>query len=437
VLWITQTLSLFGTFVSQFAVNIWLTVEMYPRPADRPALALALTAATLASTAPLILAMPLAGAFADRHDRRRVMLAANAVLAALTSVLVALSLAHALALGPAVVLLAGYSCASAFHSAAFDSSYGLVVPESQMGRASGMMQTSYALSQVLAPALAATLIGLPALLRHGGVALPFFAALPSGVPFAFAADALTFAIAAATLAILRLPLPPPPDRAGASVWADVRVGVDWIVHRRPFLWLMSFGSLANLTFAPLMLLLPLLVRDRIMHDPTAHRLGYEGTLALANMSMGLGGIVGGVAMSVWGGLKRRRVYGMVAAMVVLGLGQAVAGLATSLWLMAAGLFLAELLVPALNAHSFLLWQELTPPELLARALSTRRFIAQVSFPIGAAIAGWIATGAEPWVIVVAAGLLLAAWCAAQLATPAFATLEDRLRAAAASPAARP
>jgi MFS family permease len=436
VLWATQTLSLFGTFVTQFAVNIWLTVEKYPRPEDRPALALGLTAATLASTAPLIIGMPLAGAFADRHDRRHVMLVANVVLTLLTSVLVGLVLAGALTLAVVVVLLVGYSLASAFHSAAFDSSYGLTVPEGQMGRASGMMQTSFALAQVLGPPLAATLIGVPALLRGRGLVIPFVATLRSGVPFAFATDALTFAVAAVALAGLRLPSSPRADRAGSSVWRDVREGIDWIVHRRPFVWLVSFGSLANFTFAPLMLLLPVLVRDRLSADPAAHRLGFEGSLALVNMCMGLGGIVGGVLMSVWGGLRRHRVLGMVGSMVFLGLGQVVAGLATSLAWMGAGLFLSELLIPALNSHSFMLWQELTPPELLARALSTRRFIAQISFPIGTAVAGWCAAVAEPWAIVTVSGLLLAAWCAVQLATPGFRTLEDRMRAAAGAPAAR-
>ena len=35
VLWSTQTLSLFGSFVSMFGVNIWLTRELYPDPSQR------------------------------------------------------------------------------------------------------------------------------------------------------------------------------------------------------------------------------------------------------------------------------------------------------------------------------------------------------------------------------------------------------------------
>ena len=43
-LWGSQTLSLFGTMISQLAVNVWLVRDLYPDPAQKPALALALTA---------------------------------------------------------------------------------------------------------------------------------------------------------------------------------------------------------------------------------------------------------------------------------------------------------------------------------------------------------------------------------------------------------
>ncbi|MCC6650012.1 MAG: MFS transporter [Candidatus Eisenbacteria bacterium] len=430
VLWSTQTLSLFGSFVTQFAINIWLTIEKYPLPGQRSELALALTVTTVAGTLPLIFFMPVAGAFADRHDRRRILLAANVVSALLTALLVALHATHTLTLWNAAAVLAGYALAGSFHSAAFDSSYALLVPERHMGRATGLMQTSFALSQVLAPALAATLVALPALARAGRVPLP--PTLSSGVPFAFAADALSFVAAAVAVALLRFPPAPPNESRGASVWHDTAEGFSWIARRPPLLWLISFGGLANFTFAPLMLLMPLLVRDRLAADCARHHLSYEGALALTNSLMGLGGVVGGIAMTAWGGLKTRRVYGMIGAMVLLGVGQLVAGLSTSVVAFSAGLFLAELLVPALNSHSFLLWQGLTPPGLLARALSVRRFIAQSAFPVGTMISGWLAARFEPWLIVSCAGAILAAWCAAQMLSPSFSTLEARLHESAAN-----
>ena len=427
ILWGSQTLSLFGTMVSQFAVSIWLARDLYPLAAQKPQLALALTATSFATAGPLIFAMPIAGAFADRHDRRRILITANTLLALLSLVLVALTATHHLVLPIAVLLLLGYSLLSSFHSAAFDSSYGRFVREGDLPRASGMMMTSFGLAQLLAPPLAAALIGLPVLLGGSGKLPPW---LVDGIPFAFAADAVSFGIAACTALALRFPAMPVVPGPRASLIADARAGLDWVLRRRPFVWLISFGSLANFTFAPLMVLLPLLARDHVAADAARHHMPFQNVLALVTTAGGLGGVLGGVAVSIFGLRRWRKTVVMAICLVMLGVGEVIAGLAPMVWGLATGMFVGELLVAPLNTASFTLWQSLTPPHMLARALATRRFIAQSAFPIGTVVAGWAAAVFEPWLVVALSGALLALWIAAQLAGPGFHTLEDRMREAA-------
>ena len=427
ILWGSQTLSLFGTMVSQFAVSIWLARDLYPLAAQKPQLALALTATSFATAGPLIFAMPIAGAFADRHDRRRILITANTLLALLSLVLVALTATHHLVLPIAVLLLLGYSLLSSFHSAAFDSSYGRFVREGDLPRASGMMMTSFGLAQLLAPPLAAALIGLPVLLGGSGKLPPW---LVDGIPFAFAADAVSFGIAACTALALRFPAMPVVPGPRASLIADARAGLDWVLRRRPFVWLISFGSLANFTFAPLMVLLPLLARDHVAADAARHHMPFQNVLALVTTAGGLGGVLGGVAVSIFGLRRWRKTVVMAICLVMLGVGEVIAGLAPTVWGLATGMFVGELLVAPLNTASFTLWQSLTPPHMLARALATRRFIAQSAFPIGTVVAGWAAAVFEPWLVVTLSGALLALWIAAQLAGPGFHTLEDRMREAA-------
>jgi len=428
-LWGSQTLSLFCTLVSQFAVNVWLARDLYPLAAQKPQLALALTATGIATTGPLIFGMPLAGAFADRHDRQRILVIANTFLAVLTAVLVGLAVTRSLTLPVAVTLLVLYALAGSFHSAAFDASYGRFVSQADLPRASGMMMTSFALAQMFAPPLAAMLVGLPVLLGRG---VPAW--LANGVPFAFAADGLTFVVAGIVAGVLRFP--PHPQRAAGPrghIIDDVRDGFRWILTRKPFLFLISFGSLANFTFAPLMVLMPLLARDRVAHDAALHHLRFEAVLALVNTAGGIGGVAGGIAVSAFGLKAQRKTMVMAACLVVLGVGQTIAGLATTVTMLAAGMFVGELLVAPLNTASYTLWQSLTPPHMLARALSTRRFIAQSAFPIGTAVAGWLAVAVEPWIVVACAGAVLALYSLVQLLMPGFRTLEDRMREAAARP----
>jgi MFS transporter, DHA3 family, macrolide efflux protein len=405
--------------------------DLFPLPSQKSELALALSATGVAMTAPLIFGMPLAGAFADRHDRRIILLRANLALALLSAVIVALLLANRLTLPLAVLLLAGYAFAGSFHAAAFDSGYGLLVPPERLPRANAMMMTSISLSQLLSPTLAATLVGLPALLG-GAERLPAW--LASGVPFAFAVDGLSFLVAALVASVIRFPkVPKRPDAAKTSLWGDVRAGFRWMIRRRPFLWLIANGSMVNLAFAALMLLLPLLVRDRLAADRAAHGLNFEAALALVNTAGGLGGVIGGVVLGIVGFRGVKKVTFMIGLLLLMGIGQVMVGLSTTIVFLAGALFLTELLIAPLNTASFTLWQSLTPPHMLARALSVRRFIAQSAFPLGTVLAGWLAAVIEPWIVVTIAGALLSIVCAVQFGMPGFFALEDRMRAAAARP----
>ena len=98
VLWLSQSVSTMVTMLTFFAINIWITQVLYPAPAQKRELALALAANGLAFALPTVFGAPLAGAWADRHDRRRTMLAMNLVAGALTATVIALMVSHRLGL---------------------------------------------------------------------------------------------------------------------------------------------------------------------------------------------------------------------------------------------------------------------------------------------------------------------------------------------------
>src|SRR5258708_4224013 len=103
------------------------------------------------------------------------------------------------------------AAAGAFHVAAFDASYAMLVPDSLLPRANGMMQTTWSISGVVSPALAAFIIALAALLpREVGAAIPV-AWMGNGTPLVIAIDALTFFLCAAVLLLVHVPSPTPSD----------------------------------------------------------------------------------------------------------------------------------------------------------------------------------------------------------------------------------
>ena len=113
--------------------------ELYPRPEQRPQLALALALINLAFALPVVFGAPLAGAWADRHDRRRTMLVMDAANGCLSLLLMGLIATQTLGLGLLVALSLLAGACGAFHNAAFDTSVSMPVPEKQLPRANGMM----------------------------------------------------------------------------------------------------------------------------------------------------------------------------------------------------------------------------------------------------------------------------------------------------------
>ncbi len=237
IIWITQSISVFGTALTFFALNIWLLQSLYPRPEQKPQLALAISAMSLCFAIPSVFGAPLAGAWADRHDRKRTMMAMDFASGLVSLSYMVLVFTGWLNLGILLALITLASALGAFHSAAFDTSYAMLVPKQQLPRANGMMTSIFSLSGILSPGVAAAIIAIPALARQNGLSLFTSGALASlhdGTSLAMGIDALTFFLASATLLFLFVPSPKRADvdqatgKVQKSIMADIREGAVYI-----------------------------------------------------------------------------------------------------------------------------------------------------------------------------------------------------------------
>ena len=103
----------------------------------------------------------------------------------------------------------------------------------------------------------------------------------------------------------------------------------------------------------------------------------------------IGGLVGGVIMSAWGGFKRR-VHGVLLGWIVSGIGIAVLGLVGGLTVWIAGIALSAIVVPLVNGSNQAIWQSKVAPDVQGRVFSARRLIAWFTNPISPIIAGTLA-----------------------------------------------
>jgi DHA3 family macrolide efflux protein-like MFS transporter len=204
IVWAAQSLSVIGSGMTGFALNVYLAQVLYPAPEQKAELALAFTVLNLGFTIPFVFGGPLAGAWADRHDRKQIMIVTNTAKGLITLLTFVLMLSGSLQLWMLVCIGVMAAAASAFHYAAFDASYAMLVPDRLLPRANGMMQTIWSLSGIISPALAALIIALPGLLpRDVGVLVPIVN-MGNGTPLVIALDALTFFLCAAVFCAAQL-----------------------------------------------------------------------------------------------------------------------------------------------------------------------------------------------------------------------------------------
>ena len=104
----------------------------------------------------------------------------------------------------------------------------------------------------------------------------------------------------------------------------------------------------------------------------------------------IGGLAGGIFISTWGGLKKKRIYGILVPILVLSIALIIYGLTPIFYVAVAMNFIIFAMVPIANTHQLVIWQTQTPNELLGRVMAVRRFIAQCSIPLSILFAGWFA-----------------------------------------------
>ncbi len=433
IVWGTQSVSVFGSALTFFSITIWLTQILYSAPGQKSELAFALTGVSLAFGIPAIFGAPLAGAWADRHDRKRTMMAMDFLNGLISLALVALIAADKLSLWALLTLMVASSIVRSFHTAAFDTSYAMLVTEAQLPRANGMMQTMWSLSSILSPAIAVSIISLPALARQGIIGSSigsFLAGLQTGIPLTITIDAITFFFASSALIFLYIPSPQRSDLSDdssqpkPSIWTDVKEGAVFILKRFPLLWLLATFTVINFS-AGAFVLQPMLVKFNLAADWSMRGFTLETALALLGTIASIGGLIGGIIISAWGGLKKRRIYGVVLPILAVSLIIIVYGLSPWIYLTAVAAFLIDALIPVLDSHSQAIWQSQTPHELQGRVFSVRRLIAQFSLPLGTALAGALGGTINPGWVFAGLGLIGALFCIAQLFNPYLLKIEDK------------
>ena len=209
------------------------------------------------------------------------------------------------------------------------------------------------------------------------------------------------------------------------MWADIQEGRRSILHRPPFLWLLATFTVINFALAPMGVFQPLILKFNLAGDWTAQGFTFETALAVMTMVASIGGVLGGIAISTWGGLKKRRVYGVVIPILVTGIAYIIFGFSQWFYLSLAAVFVIDGLLPVMNAHSQTIWQTQTPRHLQGRVFSVRRLIAQFTAPMGTVVAGISVGVIDPGAMMAVLGIFVVVFCIGQMLNPVLLRVEDK------------
>jgi DHA3 family macrolide efflux protein-like MFS transporter len=183
--------------------------------------------------------------------------------------------------------------------------------------------------------------------------------------------------------------------------------------------ILVIATLINLLVNPAFSLLPIMV--------TGHFKGGALQLAWLESAWGVGVVLGGIALSVWGGFKRRIVTGML-ALTIMGIGITLLGLtpATAFLLAVGAMFLGGLMNPIANGSLFAALQATVPPEMQGRVFTLVLSGASAMSPLGLAIAGPVADalGVQIWFLI--GGAATIAMGAGAFFVPAIMRLEEQV-----------
>ena len=150
LLWSSQAVSSLGTAMTEYALIVWIYRQ--------EGTALSITLLTLCSFAPTILFRFVAGAIADRWDKKRIMLTADLFAACGTFSVYLLYSFSALQVWHLYLINILLSFMNAFQEPAAFVATSLLVPKEQYARVSGLQGFSGAAVSILAPALGAVLL---------------------------------------------------------------------------------------------------------------------------------------------------------------------------------------------------------------------------------------------------------------------------------------
>lgn len=370
----SQNISLFGSMLVQYAIlwHITLTTQS----------GVMMTISIICGFIPTLLVSPFAGVWADRFNRKRLIIFADALIA-----LVTLGMGISFYLGEEAlwqlfVVMALRSFGNGIQNPAVSALLPQIVPIEHLTKVNGIQGSIQSLVQIVTPMLSGALLTL------------------SPIEHIFGIDVLTAAIAITILAfLLKIPVHQKAlEKQKFSYFADLKDGLRYIHHHDFIKTLFIFCGFYFVLVTPVAFLTPLQTTRSYGSDVwrlTAIEVAFSG-----------GMMIGGLLIASWGGFKNK-LYSMTLSLLVNGVLVLALGLIPPFWLYLALMAFMGLSMPLFNTPFTVLLQEKVDEAYLGRVFSVFSMISTSVMPIAMLVFGPLAdTMRIEWMLLVSGAFML-------------------------------
>ena len=365
-----QTITTFGSLLVQYALLWHLTLT------TKSGVVLALAA--VFGFLPQAIVSIFAGVWADRVNRKVMIIVSDSTIALATLVLAFFMLSGVDDLWLVFLVMAVRSVGAGIQMPAISALIPQIVPSDKLMRVNGINSSVQSSLLIIGPVAAAGIYSTMSL-----AAILFV-------------DVVTAVIGLSLLATIAVPTL---SRAASddkpSYFTDLREGLKYIFSNDLVRWVMVIYSIVFLLIVAPSNLSPLMLVRTFGSD--------VWLLTILELAFGVGMVAGGALMAIFAS-KVDRLGMMVGTSILFGVLATVMGFTTNLILFYTLFFLIGLAVPAFSTSSMTLLQETVEPERQGRVFGFVGIVMAVAMPVGMAVLGPLADVVSVEILLIITGV---------------------------------
>lgn len=369
----SQTITMFGTMLVQYAIMWHITMTTQS--------GLMMTISILCGFVPTFFLSPFAGVWADRYNRKLLIIVSDSFIAIATLILAILFLLGYNEIWLLFVISAIRAIGTGIQTPAIGAILPQIVPEDQLTRINGINGSIQAIIMLLSPMASAALLSM------------------ASIEAIFFIDVITAAIAI-TIMLLFVRVATHAKALGQQTVGyldDLRKGFVYINNHKYVKNFFAFCALFMLLAAPAAFLTPLQVTRTFGNDVwrlTAIEIGFS-----------IGMMLGGILIASWGGF-RNKIHTMTLGCLLFGACTLSLGIVPNFWVYLVFMGITGISMPLFNTPSTVLLQENVEEEYLGRVFGVLGMISSSMMPMGMLVFGPLSDYVEIEWLLIGTGILL-------------------------------